>query len=87
MSLTGMDINGGWGAPSLGPSGFIRVLTECALPCRSARIGQSRVVSSDQGISAGISAPVQCRQRIWRWGRVGGWGMYFCHKRLLPPSI
>ena len=35
------------------------VLTECALPCRLARMGQSRVVSTDQGISAGSSAAVQ----------------------------
>ena len=75
----GMEITQrGAEAPSLGPSGFISLLTECALPCRLAgEWGRADVVSADHGISKGISAPGQAEDLEQRW-----WvGNIFCHKR------
>ena len=51
------------------------MLTECALPCRLARMGQSRVVSTDQGIRAGISAGTSAGRGFVAGAEVGG---YFC---------
>ena len=59
-------------APSLGPSGFISSLTECALPCRlPGEWGRADVVSADHGKALAH----QGRQRIWSRG--GGLGIYF----------
>lgn len=60
-------------APSLGRQDSSVQLTECARPCRLARMGQSRVVSTDQGISAGISTSASAGRGLeleQRWGNI-----------------